>query len=194
MTTAVHCVVLAAGLSRRFGASKLLVPVAGEALIRRVMRTVCDARVGPTHLVVGHDGDRVRAAAGDLSDTVVDNPRYRDGLGTSIAAGVASLPREAEAVLIVLGDQPLVRADHLRLLAAAWAANPGHIAASGYSGTAGPPVVFPRAAFAELETLDSDEGAKRLLDGERYPLRIIDAGDQALDVDTRADLDALRGG
>lgn len=194
MSTTVHCVVLAAGLSERFGASKMLAPVAGEALIRRVLRAVRDAGVGPVHLVVGHDSERVCAAGDGLCDAVVENSHYRDGMGTSIAAGVASLPPDAGAVLILLGDQPLVRPDHLRELAAAWAADPGSVVASGYAGTAGPPVVFPRAAFPDLEALDADRGAKALLDDDRYPVTVIDADDQALDVDTMADLDGLQDG
>jgi CTP:molybdopterin cytidylyltransferase MocA len=54
-------------------------------------------------------------------------------------------------------------------------------------------VIFPRAAFPDLEALDSDKGAKALFDDERFTLTVIDADDQALDVDTRADLDAFSG-
>ena len=192
VTDTIHCVVLAAGLSQRFGESKMLAPVEGEALVRRVLRTVRDARVGPVHLIVGHDGKRVAGAAGDLCDAIVENPCFAKGMGTSIAAGVTSLPQDCEAVLIVLGDQPLVRTDHLRHLAETWLNSPGGIVASGYADTAGPPIVFPHTAFGELRALDSDRGAKALLDDGRFPVTVITAGDQALDVDTPADLDALQ--
>ncbi|HSG98252.1 MAG TPA: nucleotidyltransferase family protein, partial [Woeseiaceae bacterium] len=116
MTDGVNCIVLAAGTASRFGASKMLADIDGEPMIRRVVRAVRQAAVGPVHVVTGHDAERIESAVAGLCDGCAHNPLYRDGIGTSIAAGVASLPSNCDAALIILGDQPLLSAEHLTRL------------------------------------------------------------------------------
>ena len=97
MIDSVHCIVLAAGTSTRFGASKMLAQFDGEPMVRRVLQTVKRAAIGPVHVVTGHDAERIAVAVDGLCDDCAHNPLYRDGMGTSIAAGIASLPSTCEA-------------------------------------------------------------------------------------------------
>lgn len=94
MATAV-AVVLAAGESRRMGQPKMLLPWGGATVLEAVIRTLLAAPVSKVAVVLGHRADAHRAALGSLADAprviVVDNPRYREGMLTSVQAGVAAL-------------------------------------------------------------------------------------------------------
>lgn len=165
----VAAVVLAAGMSKRAGSkNKLLHPVAGEPMIRRVVRTVLAAGVDPCYVVVGHGAEDIRRALKQLPVSFVDNPKFAEGMGTSIAAGVGALSNQVDAALIVLGDMPKLRAEDLERLCAAHAASTRHLiiapeAGQGANRRLGNPVLWPRRYFAELAALAGDTGAKRLL-------------------------------
>ena len=191
MTDKLHCIVLAAGRSSRFGASKMLAEIDGEPLVRRVVLAVKHAGVGQVSVVTGHDAERVRLAVDDCCDDAVYNPLYLEGMGTSIAAGVASLPGDCMATLILLGDQPLVSPAHLTRLVDTWRAQPRSTIASSYGDAVGPPALFPRGQFDALIALRGDKGARDLLRDPAADVVFIECETAMPDVDTPADLDKL---
>lgn len=163
-------IVLAAGTSRRAGAlNKLLHDVEGEPMIRRVVRTVLDAGTGPCIVVLGHEADRVRGVLRDLPVAFVVNASFDEGMGTSIARGIAAMAtEEVDAAFIVLGDMPRVRAEDLERLLLAHAASTRHLiiapeAGRGQQRRLGNPVLWPRRYFGELAALRGDRGAKGIL-------------------------------
>jgi molybdenum cofactor cytidylyltransferase len=187
----VFAAVLAAGESQRFGRSKMLESVQGETLVcsaANLAREVCgDCSI----LVVGHEGSAVCAAAGDAPQFVIVNDRYEEGIGGSIALAAGTVSHVADALLLLLADQPLVTAEHLRALVSQWDGADDAIVATAFSGTMGPPVLFPRAVFPALGELSGDQGAKTLLQSSRFDVRTIPFEDAAIDIDTPADLDKL---
>jgi molybdenum cofactor cytidylyltransferase len=110
-------------------------------------------------------------------------------MATSLRAGLAAVPRGAQAALVLLVDQPRVDAAALRHLVAAWLRRPGLPAAARYAGRMGVPAVLPRRYWRALRALDGDEGARFLLRDAR--VTSVDMPEAALDVDTPADLLAL---
>jgi molybdenum cofactor cytidylyltransferase len=188
----VFAAVLAAGRSRRFGRSKLLETLDGQPLVRRaadVARGVCGDR---SILVTGHDSATVVAAAGDAPQFVIVNDHHEEGMGGSIALAARAVEHTADALLLLFADQPLVTARHVEALIAAWSGAEDEIVATAFSGTVGPPVLFPRGAFDALGALGGDEGAKRILRDPAFDLRSIPFEDAAIDIDTPADLEKLR--
>ncbi len=183
----IYAIVLAAGQSRRFGANKLLhrwderpmISVAVDAAA-----SVCGQR---TVLVVGNECRRVLAAASPLPGFVVNNDRYAEGMGTSIALAVRAIRHVANAILLTLGDQPLVEPSHLQALIDAWSGDDDEIIASAYAETLGPPVLLPRATFDDLSVLDDDRGARELLTDPRFRVQSLPCAAAALDIDTPAD-------
>ena len=189
----VFAAVLAAGGSQRFGRSKMLEPLQGETLVHRaadLARAVCGDR---SILVVGHEGNAVTDAAGGAPQFVIVNEHYEDGIGGSIALSAKAVAHVADALLLILADQPLVTAEHLRTLISHWDGADDVIVATAFSETTGPPVLFPRAAFHALGQLTGDHGAKRLLQGADFDLKTVPFADAAIDIDTPADLDNLGG-
>jgi molybdenum cofactor cytidylyltransferase len=184
----IHCVVLAAGLSTRFGASKLTQEYNGKPLLQFALSSASAISPGRVHVVVGHDQPAVRAAADGFADTFIDNRDYRSGMGSSIAAGVRAVRDQADAILILLGDQPLISATHLFKLVEHWNGGNEEIIASAYAGTQGPPILFPSGCFALLAQLTGDAGAKSILNDGRYDVRSIECPAGEFDIDTRDQL------
>lgn len=184
-------IVLAAGRGVRYGGTKQLALYRGLPLVAHATRAaeaICGDRVV---LVAGSAAAKVVAAAAPLAGYFTVNDRYRDGLSTSLAAGIRSVREVAGGVLVLLADQPLVTAGHLAVLAAAWRARPDAIVTSRYAGSDGPPVIFPRALFGELASVRGDRGARPVIAAhEDRVVRIaFEAG--ATDIDRPEDLDAL---
>lgn len=187
----VFAAVLAAGESRRFGSTKQLATVDGEPLVARAARRAASVCGDNCILVVGHDARRVIGAAGDRCRFLLVNDRYAEGMGTSVALTVRALSPVADALLIVLADQPLVTAAHLGSLIDAWSGDDDEIVASRFDGVAGPPLLLPSDTFDELRSLSGDRGARALLNDDRFRLTAIDCAAAAIDVDVPEDIATL---
>lgn len=181
-------IVLAAGKASRFGATKQLAIIEGTTLVARAIRraeSVCGDR---SVLVTGMDWQAVAAASEPLCGYLVVNSEYEDGISGSLKAGIAAVSAAAGAVLLMLADQPLVTTTHLRNLVATWHKSPDSIIASAYSTTTGPPVIFPRAYFSELLSVDGDRGAKSVLDANSDRLLVVEFEAASIDIDHPDDL------
>lgn len=188
MTTPVFVIVLAAGSASRFGGAKQLAPIDGRPMVVNAVRTAARACGDRTILVTGHESRRIAEACAGAAGFIVVNERYRDGIGTSIAAAVSRLRHVAGAIVVSLADQPLVTAEHLRALVGAWNGADDEIVASGFAGTEGPPALFGRGCFAELAALEGDNGGRALFHDSRFSVTTVAFEPAAIDVDTPADL------
>lgn len=104
----IWAIVLAAGESRRMGTPKLILPFGEVTMIETVVHTLPRSKVDKVLVVLGSDREKIMPLlAGKDVDTVI-NPRYQEGMLSSIQAGFQALPQEVEAVLVCLGDQPLI--------------------------------------------------------------------------------------
>ena len=187
----VFAAVLAAGESRRFGRSKMLESVQRETLVRRAANLAREVCGDCSILVAGQESAAVTSAAGDAPQFVIVNDHYEEGIGGSIALAAKAVSHVADALLLLLADQPLVTAQHLRALMSHWQGADDEIVATAFAETMGPPVLFPRGAFDALGELTGDQGAKSLLQSSRFDVRTIPFEDAAIDIDTPADLDKL---
>lgn len=187
----VAALVLAAGRSSRMGRNKLIEPIDGEAMVRRVVRSVLASRASPVIVVTGHEAKRVEQALHGLAVSLVFNPDYANGLSTSLRAGLRVLPPEAEGALICLADMPGIEPEHLnRLIAAFGRSGPGAICVPVRDGRRGNPVLWDRAYFAEMTRLEGDTGARGLIAAHAGRVVEVPIGSDAIfaDVDTEADL------
>ncbi|HTW46484.1 MAG TPA: nucleotidyltransferase family protein [Acidobacteriaceae bacterium] len=182
-------VVLAAGASRRLGRPKQLVQVEGESLLRRTARLALEAGCALVIVVLGFEAERLRAELAGLPVEVTINANWSSGMGSSLACGVAAARRmrpEMDALLLLVCDQARLTADHLRRLLARHASGSVAVTASGYAGRFGVPAVFAPGLIPELERIEGDHGARKLI--LRSNPRIVDWPDGADDVDLPRDL------
>jgi molybdenum cofactor cytidylyltransferase len=184
----IAAVVLAAGRSTRMGGpNKLLAEIAGRPLARIVVEEALASRARPVIVVVGHERAKVENALAGLPVEVVYNPDFAQGLGTSVRAGIAAVPAEADGAIVCLGDMPQVDAAVIDRLMAAFDPDRGAlIVMPTVEGRRGNPVLWSRRFFHDLMAIEGDVGARHFIG--RYSEAVADVpleGSAALvDVDT----------
>jgi molybdenum cofactor cytidylyltransferase len=190
----IAAVVLAAGLARRMGRAKLLLPVAGQPIVRHAVEGVRSAGLDPILVVTGPEPAPIEAALAGLGVRVVVNPVPEAGQAGSVRAGIAALPAAVDTVLIALGDQPALAPTIIPALLAAHRSSRRPIVAPRYQDGPGNPVLFDRAIFPELLALEGDQGARPVIarDTARVAWVALDLP-MPQDVDTPADYEKIRG-
>ena len=203
-------VVLAAGLSSRFGeGDKLLATLEGEPLVVHAVRTLTGADLDAVAAVVdpasGVSGALEAAGFADneVGDTdagadvaLVENPDAAAGQATSVRHGVAWARDEADAdaAVFALGDMPRVRPETVDRLVTAWRDGRGSALAAAHDGQRGNPVLFDSRHFDALAAVSGDTGGRSVFENAADSA-VVETDDPGVrgDVDTRADLEALRG-
>lgn len=183
----IAALVLAAGRSQRMGTNKLLAPVAGKPMVAHVVDAALASEARPVIVVVGHQRDDVAAALGDRPVRLVDNPHFADGMASSLKAGLAALPDDADGVVVCLGDMPRVGPGVIDRLIAAYNPTEGRlICVPTRGGKRGNPVLWDRSFFAEMRQLDGDIGARNLIGAHDDALVEVAMPDDAVlvDIDT----------
>jgi molybdenum cofactor cytidylyltransferase len=188
----IYSLVLAAGLGSRFGGHKLLAEYLGQSLVRRALGLGTRVTGRNTVLVVGAGWQQVVANCGTLASFIVRNEDYESGMATSIACGTRAVAPVADAILILLADQPLITFEHLVSMQKAWHASPTSIVATEFDKIAGAPVIFPAAHFAALSDLRGDSGARTVLEANNKEVIRIPFADAAVDIDSPEDLQRLQ--
>jgi molybdenum cofactor cytidylyltransferase len=179
--------VLAAGAATRMGRLKQLLPYRGKTLVEHAAEQALAAGFDPVVVVVGAEAESVRAALAAQRVRVVENSAWHLGMGSSIGAGM-EVVLDAEAVCILLADQPYVEARHLRAMQKLLEESEALAVGAEYNGTLGVPAFFRRELFEELQALKPATGARALLRryAKAYPLP-----QAAIDIDTPEDFAAL---
>ena len=182
----IGAVILAAGSSTRLGRPKQLLPLDGEPLLRVITRRAIVAGFAPVVVVVGAEEESCRAAVAGLGARIACNSRWAEGVGTSVAAGVAALAEgEVDAALLAVCDQPRLSVEALRRLLAAF--RDGGMVAARYAQTLGTPAIFAAEYFPALRTLAGDSGAKQLLCEHSAEVVAIDLPEAETDIDLASD-------
>lgn len=179
----VAAVILAAGSSTRFGSPKQLARIGDVTMLVAVCEVARAAGLEPVIAVV----PRWLAVPPDVVPVINDAPE--DGLSRSLRLGLATVPDEATAALILLGDQPTVPAAVIADILHARGERP--IVAASAAGLLGPPVLLERNAFGMAEAMTGDEGLRSLIRGNPHLVTPVEVGEHAVDVDTLADLGRL---
>jgi len=190
MTTrrSLHAIILAAGASQRFGSPKQLVHFEGQLLIQRAIAAATGVVGSSISVVLGAHAQEVASHLPLGTATILMNGGWQKGISSSIRLGVSRLPGACDGVLIMLGDQPMVRSASLNRLATAWRRQPRNIVASRYGKVTGVPAIFPRWTFKHLAGLRGDQGARLLISRYGDHVLRISHPEAALDIDYPEDL------
>jgi molybdenum cofactor cytidylyltransferase len=176
------------------GTLKQLLPYRGLTLVQHAVDQAIQAGFEPVIAVVGAQAESVRASLANRNVEIVENPDWESGMGSSVALAVRHLLENGEdsaAIALLLADQPLVTADHLKALRGKFHSSSVGIVAAEYNGTVGVPALFKRSLFGALANLDPGAGARQLL---RQPGTRVDGlpmPEAAMDIDTPSDFAAL---
>lgn len=186
-------IVLAAGSSSRMNNEpKQMLEFQGKTLLRRAAETALQSGFS-TVVVLGANHQNLRREIQDLPLKITVNKNWESGISASIKTGLSAFSGEnPDAVIITLCDQPLVTTEVLRRLRDAFIETGKPIAASKYEKTVGVPALFAREIFAELENLQADEGAKKIIKKDMNRTSLVAVPEAAFDVDTSHDFENLK--
>lgn len=199
----IDAVILAAGAGRRFAkhseARKLLAPFEGRPLIAGALDAAFAAPARRVLLVTGGDPDLAGTARDHVLSLgraydfdIIVAPDAAEGMGASLRAAVDALPPDSDAVFVFLGDMPRVPPSLARDLARALV--PGFDAvAPCFAGRRGHPVLFGKACYPALRTLEGDVGARAVLEALGERLALVDASDAGVLFDVDRPEDLVRG-
>ena len=208
----VTAVVLAAGESRRMGRNKLRLPWGETTVLGRTLDNVGASAVHDVIVVTGHEREAVEAIAArrgpwrrsvDATTPGTDNPSgartlynidYAKGMLASVQTAVRALPSTTDAILVVLGDQPMVGPAIIDRLLTAYAAAPAGLVAPTYDERRGNPVLIDRRYFAELLALPADAAPRALLARHADDLLAVPVESEAvlLDLDRPEEYERFR--
>ncbi len=191
----ISAIVLAAGLSRRLGRNKLLLPLGGETVVRKTTQATLASPVSEVVVVTGHAQAAVREALDGLDVRFVHNPRYAEGQSTSMIAGINAAHTDTGAYLFVLGDQPLLTPEIVRdMLRLYEASEPKALVVAPTCGDRrGNPTLFSALLRDELLGVRGDAGGRSVIKTleEKSPEKLVflalDDDGILLDIDTEKD-------
>jgi molybdenum cofactor cytidylyltransferase len=177
---------LAAGDSNRFETPKQLLNWQGKTLLKHAIQIVEPFLKSRIIVVFGSNAEAISAV--ELNHVkIIKNSDWQEGIASSIRSGIEALPTNASAVLIMLGDQPLISTIQIYSLLVTWHKQPKMIVASSYNGTIGVPAIFPSDLFYELKLLNGKVGAKSLFYKHSDKVVSLPLAGAALDIATRVD-------
>jgi CTP:molybdopterin cytidylyltransferase MocA len=193
--TRVAGVLLAAGQGSRFGRPKALVELDGQTLAERGIGMLRAGGADPVLIVTGA---AEVALSPDHRARTVYNDQWRTGMGSSLRAGLRALPDpdvgpEVGAVVVALADQPLVGAEAVTRLIAAYRAG-ASVAVAAYDGRPRNPVLLAREHWPEVIAMATgDQGARGFLRARPDLVTLVECGDTGHpdDIDTPADLEHI---
>jgi len=186
-------IILAAGGSSRFGKTKQLLDWSGAPLAAHAADEALAAGLSPVVVVLGCKAKAIGAALGKRPVQVATNWRWEEGLSMSVRAGLAALPPETEAAILMQCDQPLLTADLLRAMTNRFDETGAAIVHPAHAGRRGTPTLFARRLFPELAAIKGDVGGRAVLaahPGEAVTVEVADP-DVLADIDTPADYERL---
>ncbi|NWF64221.1 MAG: putative selenium-dependent hydroxylase accessory protein YqeC [Chloroflexi bacterium] len=186
-------IILAAGTSSRYGQIKQLLDWKGKPFVRHIAETALQAELEPVVVVTGFRHTEIESQLQDLPVSIIHNPDYEQGQSASIKAGISALAAHVGAAVFLLADQPQIPAEVIRALVEAHASDLQAILAPlVLEEKRANPVLFDRATFPSLLTLEGDMGGRGIFD--RHKVSYLPWHDDILifDVDKPEDYERLK--
>lgn len=174
--------ILAAGGSSRMGQPKQLLPFGEGTLLTHAIHVATGIPNANVYVVLGSESATIRQKIKQEKAQIIVNSDWKKGIGTSISEGVNQLASNHSGVLILLADQPMVDASHLKKLIQAFSEQPDRIIATAYPNNNGVPALFGKKYFQDLKELKGDQGAQKLL--RQYDPIVIEPDEYFDDIDT----------
>ncbi len=186
-------IVLAAGTSSRMGQSKLLLPWGNTTVLGQVLNQARSSYLEDLTLVLGHEAKQISQKIDLQGIQVVVNPYYAQGQSTSLQAGLDHLPQKIQAVMFLLGDQPLVSSQVINTIILAYQRVRAGLILPVFEGQRGNPVLIQRSLFPALSKIKGDTGARVLFEDYAdsiHEIPVSEAG-VCLDMDTWREYEQL---
>ena len=182
-------ITLAAGKSSRMGRPKQLMPWRQGTIVEQTVDNLLDSEADEVIVVVGYKAEEVKRALADKPIKLAVNPYFEQGVSKSIIIGLGLVDSQAQAVMIVLGDQPLINSRVIDSLIEEFYKGDKGIVVPAYQGRRGHPVVFGMKYKEELLGLRGDVGARRIIEAHAWDTLEVPVNCKSIciDIDTMED-------
>jgi len=190
----ISAVILAAGESRRMGKqNKLLLPVGGEALLVKLVKSVCASDVVQVLVVIGHEAEKIRSELNEFSLSFVYNPNFSEGMTTSIKSGIKRVSQDCDGFLICLADMPFINTLEINKLIHAYVQKrikgKRLIVVPVFRGHRGNPILFSSEFRNDILEHNKESGCKGVIMNNSESIMEIEMDNDNIlfDVDTLKD-------
>ncbi len=183
-------IILAAGAARRMGKIKQLLPLGNQPMICHIAHAACQSELNEVVLVIGAAADLVSSAVDNFSLQIINNPDWSQGQASSLKAGLRLLTLDAEAVLFLLADQPLITAGLINRIIEAYRSSGKTIICPTHGERRGNPVLFDLNRWRDaLSALSGDQGARQIIvdHPDEVGLVAVESEEIFWDIDTEED-------
>ena len=190
-------IILAAGLSARFGHPKQLIKLKDKYLVEWVVDAALNSQLQKVVLVLGHEHQKIRSALGAKGRhpklKIVVNHRYQEGQSTSLKVGLSRARQDFAIVMYLLADQPMIDSDTIDYLLNVFHASEKDICVPVLEGQRGNPAIFKRSVYEDIMRIEGDIGARELINKNSDRVLFAEIKDRLcfFDIDTPEDLEIL---
>jgi len=189
----ISLVILAAGLSRRFGRNKLLEKINGCAIIERVVRSATASKANEVIVVLGFEAQKIIKALKNFNCKFVFNERFCEGQSSSVKVGVKAVMNYAEAVIILPGDMALITPKPINMVIEEYHRSKSPIIVASYQGCLGHPILFDRSLFEEILFINEETmGLKAIVKKYKERLRKVEVNSPEILIDIDREEDLIR--
>jgi molybdenum cofactor cytidylyltransferase len=158
-------IILAAGLSKRMGRVKSLLPWGDAPLLERVITNARASKLDGLRVVLGYEAEKIRKRVDFRDAEVIVNDDYRAGQSSSLQAGLDALPEDTAGAMFLLGDQPFINHAIIDTLISTFHTQHAALIIPTYQGKRGNPVLMHSSVFKMAEEIAGDVGARVLFAG-----------------------------
>jgi molybdenum cofactor cytidylyltransferase len=187
----VAIIILAAGASSRMGQPKQLLDINGKSLLRHIAEIALETNCYPITVVLGANRQLIRGELDKMPITIIDNPKWEEGMSSSIKMGLVGAymtAKEIEAAIFLTVDMPYITKEIIeKMIQKASESTDNQLIACKYDEQVGIPVLFKRELFNELLDLTGEQGAKKVITKHLDKMKSIDFPAGKYDLDTMVD-------
>lgn len=189
----IWAIILAAGESKRMGRPKMLLPLGERTILETVIDNASRAEVDGVVVVLGANAEKITAAIDHRPVELTVNPRYREGMLSSIQWGLNALPASARAALVMLGDQPLIASEVIDKIIKVYRQGNKGIVLPVYRERRGHPILIDLKYKEEVAQLDANIGLRALTYHNQEDVLEVAMDEPSIlnDVDTEEDYQAI---
>ncbi|MFS4491879.1 nucleotidyltransferase family protein [Maribacter sp. 2308TA10-17] len=188
MDNNIAILILAAGESSRMEEQiKQILPWNDTNLLGHALQQAKGSIAKSVFTVLGAYEEIIKAEVDFDANSIIQNPNWQNGMGSSIAAGMdyfASKALDYDAVLIMLADQPRIDTNYLNKMIGNWKGNPSKIITTQYEHRSGVPAIFGKEHFQKLQKLKKDFGAKDIIASQEDLILALNPEGKEIDIDS----------
>lgn len=182
-------IILAAGASERMKTNKMLLPYRGKTVLETVIENAVSTLKNKVLVVLGAKREEIMQHIGFKQVKYLFNDNYNEGMLSSVICGISDVPDEADAALIILGDQPQISTEVIDEVISAWQQSGKGIIIPVFNGKRGHPVLIEKRYHHEIKRLDPEAGLRSLYGKFAGDIYEVECGTSSIlrDLDTPDD-------